>query len=152
MSNLIRHSGYQAQSRVSLYDKEAESPVTFVGAGAGLDHPAIARVPLSAQEVAALAEEPESVTQADEAPLTIPEAKRRLALSLNRKSKLRSAVERRKWAKFCIVLTDALEIVTCNGSYTATIFGKFADRKGSVADRTRSKFIVERASIKRPFS
>jgi hypothetical protein len=67
---------------VSLYDKEAESPVTLVGAGAGLDHPAIARVPLSAQEVAAFAEEPESVTQADEAPLTIPEAKRRLALSL----------------------------------------------------------------------
>lgn len=68
---------------VSLYDKEAESPVTLVGAGAGLDHPAIARVPLSAQEVATLAEEPKSVaTQADEAPLTIPEAKRRLALSL----------------------------------------------------------------------
>jgi hypothetical protein len=67
---------------VSLYDKEAESPVTLVGAGAGLDHPAIARVPLSVQEVAALADEPESVTLVDEAPLTIPEAKRRLALSL----------------------------------------------------------------------
>lgn len=70
---------------VSLYDKEAESPVTLVGAGAGLDHQAIAKVPLSAQEVAALAEEPEPesvASRADEVPLTIPEAKRRLALSL----------------------------------------------------------------------
>ena len=70
---------------VSLYEHEAQNPVTLVGAGAGLDHPAIAKVPLSGQEVDSLSAERDSVAAeapADEPPLTIAEAKRRLAASL----------------------------------------------------------------------
>ena len=71
---------------VSLYDRESANPVSLVGAGAGLEHAAIARVPLSGQEVVdALSEEPDSSSAeartAAEVPLTIAEAKRRLALS-----------------------------------------------------------------------
>jgi hypothetical protein len=70
---------------LSLYDKESRDPVTHVGAGAGMDHPAIAKVPLSGQGAAARAVQPHSeplAAGADEAPLTIAQAKRRLAISL----------------------------------------------------------------------
>jgi hypothetical protein len=72
---------------LSLYEKEAETPVTLVGGGAGLDHPAIAKVTLSGLEIDPGVEELDlppaaSVAGAGEAPLTIAEAKRRLALSL----------------------------------------------------------------------
>lgn len=70
---------------LSLYDKEADNPVTLVGAGAGLDHPAIATVPLTGLEADSAMEEADTLPAEDvqsEAPLTIAEAKRRLALSL----------------------------------------------------------------------
>jgi hypothetical protein len=69
---------------LSLYEKEAHDPVTLVGAGVGLDHPAIATVPLTGQEGYANFEEPDSQAHGgeNEAPLTIAQAKRRLALSL----------------------------------------------------------------------
>lgn len=68
---------------LSLYDKDSKDPVTLVGAGAGLDHPAIHTVPLDGRapvepEAEAAAEE---AAEDDEAPLTIAEAKRRLALT-----------------------------------------------------------------------
>lgn len=65
---------------ISLYDEEAVDPVSHVGAGAGLAHPAIAKFPLTG---AMYAEEmdPQDV-EVKEEPLTIAEAKRRLALSL----------------------------------------------------------------------
>jgi hypothetical protein len=72
---------------LSLYEKESDQPVTLVGAGAGLDHPAIAREPLPRQQAykaSARANEeldPQNV-EPEVAPLTIAEAKRRLALSL----------------------------------------------------------------------
>jgi hypothetical protein len=64
---------------VSLYIPESKDPVSLVGAGAGLKFPPIATVPLSPELVAA-AEVPD--TDDDEAPLTIAEAKRRLAATL----------------------------------------------------------------------
>jgi hypothetical protein len=87
---------------LSLYEKEAQDPINRVGAGAGLAHAPIARVALSKgltngaaehlveggelQDVSAgTAEGKLQSTQssdADEAPLTISEAKRRLAHSL----------------------------------------------------------------------
>lgn len=68
---------------LSLYDKDSNEPVSLVGAGAGLAHPAIARVPLTGEVSAQTDEElgPQDVEVEDE-PLTIAEAKRRLALSL----------------------------------------------------------------------
>jgi hypothetical protein len=71
---------------LSLYEKESQDPVTLVGAGAGLDHPAIATVPLTSHESDPTLEEPDSQPSCrsvmDEAPLTIAQAKKRLALSL----------------------------------------------------------------------
>ncbi len=75
---------------VSLYLPEAHDPVTHVGAGAGLKHAAIATVPLSPDFIAAVKEQAsgadESETYApqevEEAPLSIAEAKRRLAKTL----------------------------------------------------------------------
>jgi hypothetical protein len=72
---------------VSLYEKEANDPVTRVGAGAGLTYPPIARVPLTAltgeRSIDAKQEwAPQALTGTEDAPLTIAEAKRRLALSL----------------------------------------------------------------------
>ena len=70
---------------LSLYEKESTNPVTLVGGGIGLDYPPIAKVPLSGQELNSLSEEPDSdpvESMAGEAPLTIAEAKRRLAMSL----------------------------------------------------------------------
>lgn len=67
---------------VSLYHTEANDPVTHVGAGAGLDHPPIARVPLEPDESASEV----TITTKDgdnhDMPLTIAEAKRRLAVTL----------------------------------------------------------------------
>lgn len=70
-----------------LYYPDAADPVSHVGGGAGLDHPPIARVPLVTAkpvvpEKTAWAESFESKnTDSKEEPLTIPEAKRRLALT-----------------------------------------------------------------------
>jgi hypothetical protein len=78
---------------LSLYDPEANDPVSHVGAGMGLDHPAIqtldlrtASLPTGAgdvdDEVVEDEDEPEAIAVAYEGPLTIPEAKRRLAATL----------------------------------------------------------------------
>jgi hypothetical protein len=69
---------------LSLYEQEARNPVTLVGAGAGLDHPAISKVPLSDPDDSP-PDEPDpnaAGLPGGEAPLTIAEAKRRLAASL----------------------------------------------------------------------
>lgn len=69
---------------ISLYDQEATDPVNRVGAGMGLDFPPIATVPLSSEQIAAVgADDDEDVASpGEEAPLSIAEAKRRLALTL----------------------------------------------------------------------
>jgi hypothetical protein len=69
---------------VSLYDQEATDPVNRIGAGMGLEFPPIAVVPLSSEQIAAVgADDDEDVASpGEEAPLSISEAKRRLALSL----------------------------------------------------------------------
>lgn len=68
---------------VSLYESDSNDPVTHVGAGAGLSHPPIARVPLTEGVSVSSGKDVELDNfELDEAPLTIPEAKRRLALSL----------------------------------------------------------------------
>jgi len=73
---------------VSLYREEADEPVVNVGAGAGLANPPFARVPLQFESADIQLEadaddaiEPKrTVAERDEEqPLTIPEAKRRLA-------------------------------------------------------------------------
>lgn len=61
---------------LSLYDKNSNDSVMHVGAGAGLAYPPIATVPLEPTGAGAKNHD------ADEAPLTIPEAKRRLAKTL----------------------------------------------------------------------
>jgi hypothetical protein len=71
---------------VSLYLQEANDPVSHVGAGMGLQFPPIATVPLSSAQIAAAVAEVHPAAQrsespAEEAPLTIAEAKRRLALA-----------------------------------------------------------------------
>jgi hypothetical protein len=68
---------------LSLYEKESTNPVSLVGAGAGLDHPAIYKAPLAQSETD---QSPASTDAAEderenEARLTIAEAKRRLALT-----------------------------------------------------------------------
>ncbi|HZF81939.1 MAG TPA: hypothetical protein VE084_00500 [Burkholderiaceae bacterium] len=83
---------------VPLYIPDAAEPASHVGGGAGLAHPPIARVPLAPEDLeeadATQASEPpptppqpDAVAQPapaaqEEPPLTIAEAKRRLALSL----------------------------------------------------------------------
>lgn len=72
---------------VSLYFPEAEDPISHVGAGAGLEFPPIATVPLSSdfsinpnEQDTSKDEVSAPMTQVrEEAPLTIGEAKRRLA-------------------------------------------------------------------------
>jgi hypothetical protein len=67
---------------VSLYHPDAIDPVTHVGGGAGLDHPPIARVPLEPEESGShLIDETKDLDNGDK-PLTIAEAKRRLAMTL----------------------------------------------------------------------
>lgn len=78
---------------ISLYSEEAKEPTSLVGAGIGLLFPPVARIPLVAtSEETEL--EPEDYLEADETGdsetvetsadegLTIPEAKRRLAITL----------------------------------------------------------------------
>ena len=67
---------------VSLYDTESNDPVTHVGAGAGLAFPAIDTVPLTGEGTATGDDLESDDVEVEEAPLTIAEAKRRLALSL----------------------------------------------------------------------
>lgn len=72
---------------ISLYDAEKDDPVTLVGAGLGLRYPPIAKVSLdqepSPQKGGVAAEIQNGVGLAlDSAPLTISEAKRRLAVAL----------------------------------------------------------------------
>lgn len=69
---------------ISLYDEEKASPVNLIGAGVGIDFPPIAKVPLEnhpASAPLATAPAPAIVMGADDGPLTITEAKRRLALT-----------------------------------------------------------------------
>jgi hypothetical protein len=69
---------------VSLYEKESNDPVSHVGAGAGLAHPAIAIEPLRGEATAKADEglDHRQDVELEDGPLTIAEAKRRLALSL----------------------------------------------------------------------
>ncbi|MCY1367481.1 hypothetical protein D9M69_544180 [compost metagenome] len=78
---------------LSLYNKEAPDPVSYVGAGMGLDYPAIATRDLAKEgfpqegedvddEVSDDETETSPAAPASEIPLTIPEAKRRLSESL----------------------------------------------------------------------
>ena len=74
---------------ISLYEKEAKDPVNLVGAGMGIDYPAIASPDLTKERLPAgdnadegdeMPEEVEqdaveSASARDHAPLTIPEAK-----------------------------------------------------------------------------
>jgi hypothetical protein len=67
---------------VSLYHPDATDPVTHVGGGVGLDHPPIARVLLQPEDL-----DSDVIVQAKhqlngDKPLTIAEAKRRLAMTL----------------------------------------------------------------------
>ena len=69
---------------VSLYLPEAQNPPTYVGAGAGLKFPAFATVPLSLGDIQPSeddAAEADELAEPAEAPLTIAEAKRRLAIA-----------------------------------------------------------------------
>jgi hypothetical protein len=67
---------------VSLYHPDSTEPVTHVGGGAGLDHPPIARIPLAPQKSdSGVTVETDDMHDRDK-PLTIAEAKRRLALTL----------------------------------------------------------------------
>jgi len=69
---------------ISLYDEESNNPVTLVGAGAGLAHDAIKKVPLTGNDANTSAVPEKRANQDTETTeaLSIPEAKRRLALSL----------------------------------------------------------------------
>lgn len=68
---------------VSLYHQEASDPVSYVGAGMGLKFPPFATVPLSSEQLAAAASgDDKNAAPAEEGPLSIAEAKRRLALTL----------------------------------------------------------------------
>lgn len=66
---------------ISLYHPDATDPVTHVGAGAGLDHPPIARIPLGPPPPTKSCSDISAATR-DEEPLSISEAKRRLAMTL----------------------------------------------------------------------
>lgn len=75
---------------LSLYSKEAADPVSYVGAGMGLDFPALASRDLTKEGLIQDSEdvddeaddEIENSPSTAEVPLTIPEAKRRLSESL----------------------------------------------------------------------
>jgi hypothetical protein len=71
---------------VSLYHQEASDPVSYVGAGMGLKFPPIATIPVSSAQIAVPVTEVDQDAQptelpGEEAPLSIAEAKRRLALA-----------------------------------------------------------------------
>jgi hypothetical protein len=65
---------------VSLYIPEGNDPVSHVGAGAGLKTPPIATMPLVDDTRPAI--ETAAYVENDFEPLSIPEAKRRLAITL----------------------------------------------------------------------
>lgn len=65
---------------VSLYIPEGNNPVGHVGAGAGLATPPIATIPLAADEPPSV--EAGAAVENNLEPLSIPEAKRRLAITL----------------------------------------------------------------------
>ena len=74
---------------VSLYEEESTDPVSHVGAGAGIAHPPIVRVPLDEVDAPSTSPPDASRTQQasasnadDEEPLTIGQAKARLARTL----------------------------------------------------------------------
>lgn len=66
---------------IPLYSPDSPDPVTHVGGGAGLDHPPIARVPLEHEDSNSHAVVETTRSNSNE-PLTIAEAKRRLAMAL----------------------------------------------------------------------
>lgn len=63
---------------LSLYDEESTNPVYHVGAGAGLDHPAIDRVPLTPEVPNSSVIAPSKNVEQ----LSVPDAIRRLAMTL----------------------------------------------------------------------
>ena len=65
-----------------LYIPDAADPPTHVGCGAGLDNAPLARIPLKSEDGDADAIPEPAKADGDDKPLTIVEAKRRLALSL----------------------------------------------------------------------
>lgn len=65
---------------VSLYIPEGNDPVSHVGAGAGLKTPPMATIPLT--DDASSSVEAKAGVEKDFEPLSIPEAKRRLAMTL----------------------------------------------------------------------
>jgi hypothetical protein len=70
---------------IPLYERENDNAdnVSYVGGGAGLDHPPIARVPMNGGGDGPPRTGPGDSTDDDEErPLTIPEAKRRLSVAL----------------------------------------------------------------------
>ena len=75
---------------LSLYNEEATDPVTKIGAGAGLVHPPVARVPLGEAEMSSGGKPPVASPRSPSGasdddsfePLTIPQAKVRLARTL----------------------------------------------------------------------
>jgi hypothetical protein len=64
---------------IPLYHPDEKDPVTHVGGGAGLIHPPIAQVAL---DPTAPDSNDQKKSGSDDYPLTIPEAKRRLAMTL----------------------------------------------------------------------
>jgi hypothetical protein len=67
---------------VSLYLPEANDPVSHIGAGAGLKHPPIATIPLSDEAAPTPTTKEVEVNKDEIEPLSIGEAKRRLAITL----------------------------------------------------------------------
>lgn len=67
---------------LSLYDHEKNDPVTLVGAGVGLAHPPIASVPLESRQSIGDGRNCTIGGNSGNEPLTIAEAKRRLAVTL----------------------------------------------------------------------
>ena len=67
---------------VSLYHPDATDPVTHVGGGAGLDHPPIARIPLEPEKSNSDVIVETKAMDSRDKPLTIAEAKHRLAMTL----------------------------------------------------------------------
>jgi len=68
---------------LSLYATESQSPVHLVGAGAGLDHPAFAEVPLDPAMLMSNDDEADGDEVKTDKGLTIAEAKRGLAITFN---------------------------------------------------------------------
>ncbi len=67
---------------ISLYHSEAQDPVSLVGAGVGLQFPAFATVPIELGAIPVRESTYDESLTKEDAPLTIAEAKRRLATAL----------------------------------------------------------------------